>query len=434
MNLDYSLIFSSMRSTITVIASLVLLKYYIYLVVAPFYLVKLEKQKLILKRKIKSGQLPKTYHPKVSIIIPAWNEEVGIVTTILSALNNTYDNIEVIVVDDGSTDKTALVVTKFINQYNKSPLSGKNIRFYSQKNSGKAIAMNHGIKKATGEIVMTMDADSAHRKNAVSNMVNHFRDPQLAAVVGNVQVTNTQTLVGMIQKLEYIFGFYFKRVHSLFNAEYIFGGACAGFRKSLTFDSIGVFDDSTKTEDIEYSMRTQLYGLKSIYAEDVVAYTEGASTLSGLYKQRLRWKKGRLDVFKKYKELFFSMNKKHSKFMSWLVLPYAAFGDMQLLFEPMFFTLIWAYTLISGDYLSLGISSLFIFFTFISAVLFGDRSTNKLYFLLFPSFWLIFYVLVAVEFMALLKAIELVLSRQDVVWQRWQRQGLGIKLNKLATS
>jgi len=424
MNIDYYVIFASMRSTITLLSSFVLLKYYLYLVIAPFYPVARQWDKLRIKRLIKKGVLPHKYNPRVSIIIPAWNEEVGIQTTVISALRNTYSNIEIIVVDDGSTDGTSEKVKSMIQEFKKNPLPGKTLRLFKKQNQGKALAMNYGIEHCEGEIVMTMDADSAHHKDAVKNLVEYFRDPEVDAVVGNVHVINASTLVGLIQKLEYIFGFYFKRVHSLTRAEYIFGGACAAFRKATTFDVLGGFDDSTKTEDIEYSMRTQMHGLKSVYAEDVVAYTEGANTFNGLYKQRLRWKKGRIDVFMKYKKLFLSLHPQHSRFLSWLVLPYAALGDIQLLFEPMFFTLIWAYTFISGDFLSLGISSLFIFFTFLAATVFGDKYTNKLYILLFPAFWLIFYCLVAVEFLALLKSLDLLLSGKDVVWQRWQRQGI----------
>jgi poly-beta-1,6-N-acetyl-D-glucosamine synthase len=422
--LDYNVVFGSMKGIITFIATIVLVKYYLYLAIAPFYPVQKLLRQISIKRKIKKGVLPKKYKPLVSIVIPAWNEAVGIVTTVKSALNNTYDNIEIIVVNDGSTDNTDAVMKAFLKEYKQNPLNGKKIVYIRQANGGKGVALNTGITRAQGEIVVTMDADSAHEKHAVANMVEYFRDPSIDALVGNVKVANNHSLVGSIQKLEYIFGFYFKRVHSIFNAEYIFGGACAAFRKGTTFDAIGLFDTKNKTEDIEYSMRTKLHGLKSLYAEDVLTYTEGASEWKGLYKQRLRWKKGRIDTFIKYRNLFLSTNKAHSKFLSWIVLPYAAFGDFQMIFEPMFFTLIWAYTIISGDYLSVGLSSLFIFFTFAAAILFGDRKTNRLYILYFPVYWMLFYVLVGVEFLALIKSVELSLANQDVVWQSWARKGI----------
>jgi cellulose synthase/poly-beta-1,6-N-acetylglucosamine synthase-like glycosyltransferase len=255
-------------------------------------------------------------------------------------------------------------------------------------------------------------------------MVKHFQDPTVDALVGNVSIFNNVSIIGKIQELEYIFGFYFKRVHSFFDAEYIFGGACAAFRKATTFDKIGYFDEKHKTEDIEYSMRTQINGLKSVYAEDVVVYTEGASDLAGLLRQRTRWKKGRMDTFWKYRELFFSKNKNHNSFLSWIVLPYAFLGEVQLFLEPVFFAIIWSYTFISGDYLSVGLSSLFIFFTFFASLFLAHHKHRFYYILFFPAFSLLFYVLVAVEFFALLSSLELFLNKKDVTWQKWNRKGL----------
>lgn len=369
--------------------------------------------------------MPSVYAPLVSVIIPAWNEEKSIGATMRSVLANSYENIEIIVVNDGSTDSTLQRIEKLKKIYDAKPLPGKMIKIINQKqNQGKGEALNAGIKKASGEIVVTMDADSAHHKDAVKNIVKYFRDPEIDALVGNVKIANNNTIIGLTQKLEYLFGFYFKRVHSIFNAEYIFGGACAAFRKSATFDKIGYFDTVNKTEDIEYSMRVKLHGLKCIYAEDVIAYTEGANNFRGLYSQRLRWKKGRFDTFLKYKSLFFSLNKNHSRFLTWFVLPFALLGEAQMFLEPLFATLLWSYTLISGDYLSLGISALFILPTYIAAIFFGDKKTIPLYLLLFPAFWLIFYILIVAEFLALLKSIGMLLNNQNVVWQNWNREGV----------
>lgn len=421
--MTYEILFGSMKSLITVMASIVLVKYFIYLSLAPFYYLQKALTDFQIKLKVRRGELPASYRPLVSVIIPAWNEAVGIVTTIQSVLANTYDHIEIIIVNDGSTDDTQAVVSQFIKKYNQAPQVGKSILYIQQKNGGKGTALNTGITASHGEIILTMDADSAHHPAAVTRLVNHFKNPDVDAVVGNVKVVNATTLVGIIQKLEYLFGFYFKGVHSLFNAEYIYGGACAGFRKATTFDKIGHFDTQNKTEDIEFSMRTKLHGLKAVYADDVITYTEGASTLTGLYKQRLRWKKGRIDTFVKYRELFFSTHPHHSKFLSWIVLPYAVLGEIQMLLEPMFFTLIWTYSLVTGDFLSVGLSSLFILFTYISVIR-AHPKTGWLNIFLFPAFWLLFYVLVAIEFVALIKAMDLVLSKKDIVWQKWARTGI----------
>lgn len=422
--MNYELIFGSMKTLITVLASFVLIKYFIYLTLVPFYSVQKAYREFRLQRMVKKGILPKTYEPLVSVIIPAWNEAVGIITTIKSVLANKYQKVEIIVINDGSTDNTNEIMKNFLKTHGEKSKDGKKIKYFEKKNGGKGTALNFGIQNSSGEIVLTMDADSAHHPMAIMNLVKYFKDPAVDAVVGNVKVANARSLVGLIQKLEYIFGFHFKGVHSLFNAEYIFGGACAAFRRSTTFDNIGLFDVENKTEDIEYSMRTKSVGLNSQYADDVITYTEGANSLKGLYNQRLRWKKGRIDTFVKYRHLFFSTKPGHSKFLSFIVLPYAVLGEIQMFFEPMLFTLIWTYTFISGDFLSIGISSLFIFFTYLS-VAFSERTLGSLIILLlFPAFWLLFYILVGVEFLSLLKAVEMVFSGKDVIWQKWSREGI----------
>jgi len=205
------------------------------------------------KKTLQSRKVKQSYSPLVSVIIPAWNEEVGILTSIKSVLAEEYGNVEIIVVNDGSTDKTAKVVNRFLSNPGNR-IDGKTIRYFRKKNGGKGSALNYGIKRARGSIIVTMDADSAHKKDAIVNLVRYFSDPTVDAVVGNVKVRNNRGLVGLLQRIEYVFGFYFKRVHSVFNAEYIFGGACAAFRKSTTFDRLGMFDTENKTEGIEYSM------------------------------------------------------------------------------------------------------------------------------------------------------------------------------------
>jgi biofilm PGA synthesis N-glycosyltransferase PgaC len=421
--MNYFFLYGSLKNLITIVALIVLIKYYFYLILAPFYSVQQAWVKLNLQWRVFRGTLPPTYEPLVTVIIPAWNEAVGILHSVRSVLKGSYQKVEIVIVNDGSTDTTHTVMQNFVKQYKASKREWPKIVYLSKNNGGKGSALNHGIDRAKGDIVVTMDADSIHHKHALRNMVAHFRDPSVDALVGNVSIFNNTSIIGSIQELEYLFGFYFKRVHSLLNAEYIFGGACAAFRKATTLDVIGHFDAKHKTEDIEYSMRTKKHGLKAVYGEDVVVYTEGANDLMGLYNQRLRWKKGRMDTFWQYRRMFFSGNKKHSKFLSWFVLPYAALGELQLLVEPIFFAVIWTYTFISGDFLSVGLSSLFIFFTFMAALFFGHKWTRMYYLFLFPAFWLLFYLLVGIEFMALTKSIELFFEGKDITWQKWERKG-----------
>lgn len=425
MNNDWYAIF---RNFTIFFATVMLFKYYVFLLFAPFHPLKEAVRQFRLKRiRRKRGNV--AYTPKVSVIVPAWNEEVGVLKTVRSILANNYPNTEIMIVNDGSTDNSDAIIRAFLKEkswvsYNPTA----QVRYEYKENGGKGTALNHGIKNSTGEIILTVDADSIVDKNALARLVTYFEDTRVDAIVGNVKVANNTSMVGFIQALEYLFGFYYKRAHSVMGAEYIFGGACAAFRKSTTFDTLGLFDDVNKTEDIEMSLRIRYNGLTSVYAEDVICYTEGASTITGLVNQRLRWKKGRFDTFAKYRRIFFSLDKRHNRFLSWFVLPYSLLAEFQLLFEPIGFTLLATYSVISGDYLSMALGTLFIFVIYLVNAFFSGEKVRPQLILLFPLSWPLFYILVWVEYVALLKSLVMILRGDEIVWQKWQRQGLEVSV------
>jgi glycosyltransferase involved in cell wall biosynthesis len=217
-------LFTFVRNTIMFFVVLTLAKNYFFLAISPFYpiLEKIRYMRYELKRR--QAKLPE-YQPRVSIVIPAWNEGVGIVKTLDSAINNGYSNLEVILVNDGSTDDSDKIAKEYIKQYRARKQRGASRLCYIYKgNGGKGEALNAGIQEASGDIIMTMDADSALQRGAIAKLVRYYLDPEIMAVVGNVEVVNTATLVGLAQHLEYFFGFYNKRAHALLGAEYIFGG------------------------------------------------------------------------------------------------------------------------------------------------------------------------------------------------------------------
>jgi len=397
-------------------ATAMLLKYFLFLLAAPLYR---------LKEKIKKIKyFDKAYEPLVSVIIPAWNEEVGILKTVQSVLSSTYKNIEVLIVNDGSTDATDKVMKEYISGLkHKDYLLSEKINYLRKENGGKGTALNHGIENSSGEIILTLDADSAVENNTIQNLVEYYKDPSINGVVGNVVVEGSLNMIGILQRLEYLFGFYFKRAHAFLGAEYIFGGACASFRKSV-FEEIGMFDTKNKTEDIEMSMRARAHGYKCTYAEDAICYTEGASTLKGLISQRLRWKKGRFDTFIKYRKLFFSTSKQHNKWMSWFVLPYALLSELHLLIEPIAISLLVGYSVITSDYLSLSLGILFMSLVYLVNALFSYKKLNLWLLILFPFTWSWFYLLVMIEFIALIQSIRMLYQGEDIVWQKWQRKGI----------
>jgi cellulose synthase/poly-beta-1,6-N-acetylglucosamine synthase-like glycosyltransferase len=421
-------LFLFFRNLTIFLATVMVVKYFIFLVLAAFYPVSQQRRRFrILRREAARHGHIRTYQPAVSVIIPAWNEEVGVIKTLKSVLANEYPFMEVIVVNDGSTDNSRALIDTFIKEKRRQDRRLRLYQYYIS-NGGKGRALNHGIKKSKGSIVLTIDADSALAPDAIKNLVEHFRDPKVAAVVGQVRVANIRgRLIGRMQQLEYLFGFYFKRAHCVVGAEYIYGGACAAFRRSATFEYFGYFDEANKTEDIEMSMRTKYHGLRSIYAEDVICYTEGASSYMGLINQRLRWKKGRFDTFIRYRRMFFSTHKNHNKFLGWFILPLALMSEAQLLLEPIGATLLITYSIISGEYVSLALSMLFVGISYLVVALFGTRLSaweRIRLLLLLPVTWPLFYMMVWIEFHALTRGAHMVLRGDTLEWQSWQREGI----------
>ncbi len=414
--------FELLRTLTIYFAGLMLVKYFLFLLIAPFYPLKEKWRRIRIARKKKKGELPANYQPLVSVVIPAWNEEVGIVKSVKSLLENDYPNLEIIVVNDGSTDRTEEKLLEYLHQLPHE--KAKKVRYFYKENGGKGTALNLGIKKSKGEIIVTMDADSAFAPQTISNLVKYFEDPSIDAVVGNVKITSNRTLVGFLQQLEYLFGFYYKRAHAVLGAEYIFGGACAAFRKKNTFARYGLFDTENKTEDIEMTMRLRYYGIKCTYAEDAICYTEGAASLTGLINQRLRWKKGRFDTFIKYRQMFFSTKKEHNKFLTFMVLPLSLLSELQLFFEPIGATLLVVYSFVSNDYLSLTLSNLFVFIIYFVNSIFGDKKLRLKLLIMFFYSWALFYLLVWVEYLALIKSLKMIVRGEDVKWQNWQRLGV----------
>jgi poly-beta-1,6-N-acetyl-D-glucosamine synthase len=404
-------------------------------VLSAYFPYRVQKRRLkVLKREKRRRGYVRAYTPKVTVIVPAWNEEVGILKTMRSVLKNDYPLYELVVVNDGSTDRSEELVNAFITEFQARRIrNGRKDVFHPIRqlyvpNGGKGKALNYGIKKARGDIVLTIDADSVLAPDAITNLVEYFRDARVAAVVGQVRVGNTNgRIIGRMQQLEYLFGFYFKRAHCVLGAEYIYGGACAAFRKKATFDYFGHFDEINKTEDIGMSMRTKFHGLRSCYAEDVLCYTEGASSYFSLINQRLRWKKGRFDTFLAYRRMFFSWERRHNKPLSWFILPYSMFSELQLLLEPVGATLLITYSLISGEFVSLALSMLFVGISYFVVALFGSRLRfrQRVGLIVFwPFTWPLFYMLVWIEFHALLRSLHMVVRGDTLDWQRWKREGV----------
>lgn len=275
---------------------------------------------------------------KVSVIIPAYNEEAVIASSIESLIKQTYPYMEIIVVDDGSKDNTYKIAKKFIhNNYNKT------VRPLRKKNGGKAKAINFGIEHSTGELIMVVDADSKLNQDAIELMQRYFTNPDIAAVAGSVFVANKVNLITKLQALEYIEGLnMIRNGQALVKLVNIIPGPIGMFRKDALYE-VGLYDSDTFAEDCDVTLKLIAKGYKIDFESDAVAYTEAPENLLDLIKQRYRWTRGILQAIKKHKYLLW-----HFK-----INPAASITLWYMLFEGIFWPFIDIWTNIFIIYLAL---------------------------------------------------------------------------------
>jgi cellulose synthase/poly-beta-1,6-N-acetylglucosamine synthase-like glycosyltransferase/peptidoglycan/xylan/chitin deacetylase (PgdA/CDA1 family)/spore germination protein YaaH len=239
------------------------------------------------------------YTPSVTIIVPAYNEERVIVSTVLSLLTQEYGgDLNIIVVDDGSPDETFNVVTR---EFGDDP----RVTSFRKENGGKASALNFGIARARGEIIVCLDADTQFTPSTVTNLVAPMHDPKVGAVAGNAKVGNRHNMVTRWQALEYVTSQNLeRRAFAVLNAITIVPGAVGAWRKAYV-QAVGGFSDDTLAEDQDLTWALGEEGVRVTYADDAIAYTEAPDTLRTLIRQRFRWSFGTLQSVWKHKKITF---------------------------------------------------------------------------------------------------------------------------------
>ena len=402
------------RLAMLVLFAPLLVKYAFQLVCVPFYTVK----EAYARRRRDAGT------PRVTVIVPAWNEEVGILRTVESILESDYPDIQLIVANDGSSDGTDALMRQRLCAFAADPLPGRMLTYLPLENGGKARALNRALRHATGDIIVTIDADSIAAPDAIAKIARRFDDPRVGTVAGNVIVANGRAPIALIQQLEYLYGFFFKRCDSLFASVYIVGGAAAAYRREV-LDEVGGFDPTIITEDIEMSMRILAHGHKARYAADAIVYTEAPSDVRGLCNQRLRWKSGRLRTFLRHHRLFFGRGGEQSPYLRFFLLPMALYAEVLLLAEGLMFTIFTLYTVETNDYLPF-ISVILLLSSVVCIQVLCDPQSRFHRNILFlaPVSWALLFFTDVVELQALVRSLKRFLNRENVQWQEWDRVGL----------
>ena len=232
----------------------------------------------------------------VSVIVPAYNEKEGIEAAVRSLAGGDYPAIEVVVVDDGSTDGTADLV---------AAMRLPNVRVIRVPNGGKSNALNTGIALARHDLIVTVDGDTIFEQDSIRMLVQPFADPQVGAVAGNVKVGNRKSLVALWQHIEYVIGFNLdRRLYEVLRCMPTVPGAIGAFRR-VALAEVGGISDETLAEDTDVTMALCRAGWRVVYEERARAWTEAPATLEQLYRQRYRWSYGTMQAMWKHRGALF---------------------------------------------------------------------------------------------------------------------------------
>ena len=235
----------------------------------------------------------------VSVLIPCFNEEKVIATSIRRILNSSWKRLEVLVLDDGSTDATAAEVERAFG-------ADPRVQLLCFPNGGKARALNRGLALATGEIVVALDADTQFPPDTIGRLARWFDDPKIGAVAGNALVGNRVNLITRWQALEYVTAQNLeRRALSALGVITVVPGAVGAWRRAA-IEALGGFPADTLAEDQDLTLAVQRAGWKVEFDTEARAYTEAPQTLKGLLKQRFRWSFGTLQCVWKHRAGLFN--------------------------------------------------------------------------------------------------------------------------------
>ncbi|AJT65495.1 hypothetical protein T261_3832 [Streptomyces lydicus] len=228
----------------------------------------------------------------VTVLVPAYNEEAGIESTVRSLLASTHRQLQIIVIDDGSTDRTADLAGR---------IDDPRVLVIRQPNAGKAAALNTGLAHAGYDIVVMVDADTVFEPDAVQRLIQPLAHPAVGAVSGNTKVGNRRRLLGRWQHLEYVFGFNLdRRMFEVLECMPTVPGAIGAFRRDALMGVGGVSED-TLAEDTDLTMALWQAGWRVVYEENAIAWTEVPTSLRQLWRQRYRWCYGTLQAMWKHR-------------------------------------------------------------------------------------------------------------------------------------
>ncbi len=283
--------------------------------------------------------------PSVSILIPAFNEEVTAIKTINNLLKSDYPDFEIIFVDDGSSDNTYNLVEKEFSSNSVQTEIKNKVKIYTKPNGGKASALNYGLNESNGEIVVCIDADTQLKSDAILELIKNFDDEKVAAVAGNVKVGNKNNFLTKWQSIEYITSQNFdRRAFDIINCITVVPGAIGAFRRTALLE-VGGFMQDTLAEDCDVTLHLLKAGYRVKNSISAIAYTEVPETIKMFLRQRFRWSFGIMQSVWKHKEALFRPNYKN---FGMIALPHAFLFQFIMPVVAPFADLLMLYSIVAG--------------------------------------------------------------------------------------
>ncbi|MFZ5774831.1 MAG: poly-beta-1,6-N-acetyl-D-glucosamine synthase [Thermodesulfobacteriota bacterium] len=265
-----------------------------------------------------------SHYPGVSIVVPMFNEEENVRETIGQLLRQNYPDFEIIAVNDGSRDNTGVILEELASQHPRLRV------VHLASNQGKAMGLDMAALMSNHEFLVCIDGDALLDENAVAWLMQHFvSGPRVGAVTGNPRIRNRSTLLGKIQVGEFssIIGL-IKRAQRTYGRIFTVSGVVCAFRKIALHD-IGYWSRDMLTEDIDVSWKLQIFHWDIRYEPKALCWILMPETLQGLWKQRLRWAMGGVQVLLKYLPALLNWRKRR----------------MWFIYLEFFVSVLWAYSM-----------------------------------------------------------------------------------------
>lgn len=234
--------------------------------------------------------------PSVSVIVPAYNEEVTLENCVSSIINCEYDNLEILIVDDGSSDDTESIGRRLAAE-------NTNVEYIRQENAGKGAALNTGYQESRGEFLLCIDSDSVFTKETIPEMLRGFYTPRVGAVCGDDRPVNlNRILTRFLALITYVGTGLVRRAFGVLGAMPVVSGNSGTFRRTALDDVAeghrGPFREDTMGEDLELTWRIHRARWQVVFAPKAVVYAESPSSIAALWRQRVRWARGLLQSFR----------------------------------------------------------------------------------------------------------------------------------------